>query len=391
MKKLLFLLLMLCAVFLFAKTEIPVMQKVAVHKAKVTKSNNKSQPNRQPANNTAEGQQEPISPLDEPFNPKHVYSGTNISKNVIPIQMVNPNKGEAICSAFRFHKNWILTAAHCMEVAVEKTNNQRIYSSVEKQDNGLIVVVFAPADKDHPANANVYFYKQGYTSDEHTSYGKSPYGHSDDIALVRLDTTDTSIPKAQANMTRAVREAKQAQAQLEQLLPEDSPLLDNTKQANRLLQKEQKRLSTKQKVRKDFLNQPLDDYHFFVLNPVQTPELNGRSAITVRFKEKGEHSLERNFPDSFVWKYKGLRHGANHNVGWTFNDISVHESGSPLIINGFVISNASGPTGKDTRETPLYTERFHQFLVESMGTEYPKGICVQPVSAEPLPIYEPKK
>ena len=385
MKKLLPLLLISCAVLSFAKTEIPVMQKVSVRQPKTTKVGSKSQQNNQNSN-SSEGQQEPLSPLDEPFVPKHVYPGTSISKNVIPINMVYPGKGESICSAFRFHRNWILTAAHCMEDVVDKTNNQRLYSSVEKQDNGLVVVVFAPADTEHPANANVYFYTQGYSSNE-----KNPYGHSDDIALVRLDDTDTSIPKAKVNMTRAVKEAQQAQAQLELLLPEDSSLLNNAKQTSKLLQKEQKRLSMKQKVRKDFLNQTLDDYHFFVLNPVQTKELNGRSALTVRFKEKGEYSLERNFPDSFVWKYKGLRHGANHNVGWTFNDSSVHESGSPLIINGFVVSNASGPNGHNTRETPLYTEQFHQFLVKSMGTEYPKGICVQPVSEEPLPTYEPKK
>ena len=74
-----------------------------------------------------------------------------------------------------------------------------------------------------------------------------------------------------------------------------------------------------------------------------------------------------------------------------FNQEDVATSGSPVIINGFVVSNTSGPNGNNTRETPLYTEQFHQFLVTSMGAEYPKGLCVQPVSEEPLPAYNPKK
>ncbi|MBO4675278.1 MAG: trypsin-like serine protease [Elusimicrobiaceae bacterium] len=375
MKKLLFLLLVSCTVLLFAKTEIPVMQKA--------KQKEQIQDTGAATGNNGAGKQSGSSALDEPFFARHVYPGTNISKNVIPISF---GANDHICSAFRFRRNWILTAAHCMENAVTVTTNQRIYSTIEKQDNGLMRAVFGQPDAQHPANANVYFYKQGYSSNSNNASG-----HSDDIALIRLDEADTSIATAQANMTRAAKEIQQTQAQIEQILPSGNPLLTQVKQTDEFFQKEQGRLDRKQKVRRDFLNQSLDDYHFFILDPVQAGELNNRSAVVVRFKEQKIGSSERKYPDAYVWKYKGQRNGADRILGWFFNQEDVATSGSPVIINGFVVSNTSGPNGKNTRETPLYTEQFHQFLVTSMGAEYPKGLCVQPVSEEPLPAYNPKK
>ena len=397
MKKILPLLLISCAIVLFAKTTIPVMKKVEPRNTKAPQTKGQTDKLAQA--------QKAISPLDEPFTPKYVYPGTNISKNVIPIRMIKMEStsrsnarnntmsqaGESLCSAFRFRRNWILTAAHCVEQAVNRTNNQRIYSNVDKQENGVMVVVVSLPDADHPANANVYFYQQGYTSNPNTAYGHGPRGHADDIALVRLDDVDASIPLAQANITRAADETAQAQAQMEQLLPKDSPVVANIEETNKFLQKAEKQLSAKQKIRKQFLDQPLDNYRFFILNPAQVGELNGRSATTVRFAVTEDRpGATLKLPDSFVWKYKGLRNGANHNVGWTFNEITIHESGSPLIINGFIVSNASGPVGEDTRETPLYAEQFQKFLVNSMGAEYPKGLCVQPISPDPLPTYQPK-
>ena len=375
MKKLLFLLLVSCTVLLFAKTEIPVMQRA--------KQREQIQDTGTTAGNNGAGNQSGASVLDDPFSARYVYPGTNISKNVIPISF---GANDHICSAFRFQRNWILTAAHCMENAVTSTTNQRIYSTVDKQDNGLMRVVFGQPDADHPANANVYFYKQGYSSNTNSSSG-----HSDDIAIIRLEEADTSIEKAQANMTHAVQEMQQAQAQIGQLLPAGNPLLAQVEQTDALFQKEQERLNMKHKVRRDFLNQKLDDYHFFILDPAQTGELKNRSAVVVRFKEQRVGSSDRKYPDSYVWKYKGQRHGADRILGWFFNQENVATSGSPVIINGFVVSNTSGPNGKNTRETPLYTEQFHQFLVAAMGAEYPKGLCVQPVSEEMLPASNPKQ
>lgn len=370
-----------------------------------------------------------VNPLDKPFRPKYTYQRTNIPLNVIPISMYDGRGSFAICSAFRINKHWLLTAAHCV-VDFLGAKNQRISSAVrsiklfDKAINGKVVqeafeVSLAPATKDAPANANLYFYQQGYFTKG------NKFAAADDIALIRLDEKDPSL----ANARQALLQAKEEFQSLEGMLPDADILAP--------LRKEEKRINSAETARKKFFAQTLNDYSFFVTPPEGVFHYENHTGVAYFFApiasssqnngstwndpSKGNNNAKQNnssmqdfafgqnsgenngsketgnrvFPKKYTCPFLKQPDKGSHELMWNCN-VPKGISGSPVIINGFVVSDMSeGKTSSDGKEsqmfTPLYAPKFQQFLQRTMGKEYPKGLCVSPTFAEPVPVREPKK
>lgn len=342
------------------------------------------------------------NPLDKPFHPKHTYPGTNIPTNVVPIAM-NSNNKHSICSAFRINKHWLSTAAHCLEDF--GTKNQRVYAAIRKVDlvkkgkksGKVLEVVLSVPTKDSPANADIYFYRQGYTTQSGQPWIK--YSFAEDIALIYLEEKDSSLVKVSSSLSQLETTVDSLQA----VLSEGYELPQTMVRQARAKEK------TATKARKEFFGLALNDYHFFTTPPEGTFYYQGHTGHGYFFgpaeqnkpkerKEPGGETVEnsslmkevRQFPEVHSYRFQDKNGRGSHELVWVGGDVP-GISGSPIIINGFVVSNASGGRGGGKTTTPLYAPQFHQFLQQTMGKEYPKGLCLTPNFPGPLPKWEPKK
>ena len=361
MKKVLPVVLLFCAVALFAKTQIPTLSKVTSKPNKITRG---------PVGLAAAQAQDWVLPLDEPFTPEQVYSSGAISKNIVPINVLRANEPPHSCTAWRFRRNWRLTAARCVKGLARKTGKQRIYSNLEVQEKDMAVVNFSPATAKYPSNAEMFFYHEGTNN---------PRFPADDIVLIRLDGDDPALAEAQAGM-------EQAEAQIQQIQISDGPAAQFIQQAGETVQAGKRQLSAQEKLREDFLSQPLDAYRFLILADDQTGTLADRTATAVRFKRGSGRISSRKLPETTAWKYRNAPQRGVQTLAWSADDgLGVYETGSPLVINGIVVSSVTNPDNKRVKRTPLFTEHFRDFLNQVMGEEFSEELCVYPVPPEPAP------
>lgn len=292
------------------------------------------------------------SPLDIPFTPKYTFKG--VSRNIIPIGtkvyiQKNQNWKYSACSALRFHKYWIVTAAHCLDDVAN--TDQWVTASIKEHEKGLYEVIVSKTSEGSLPNAKIFFIKQGYTEQDFLS------SHVDDIALIRLEKNDVNLDIVEKNLQQAIQEGMGSM--------------------HLIIQQHLRNVQLAKKLRRAFLEQPLDKYRFYITD--STKSFVNRTASVFRFP--GNEKQERFSPEKNQFKFLGQREGDNNHptspymLFWQSDAPSL--SGSPIIINGLSVSNASGPFGEGERVSPMYTERFHSFLKKSMGAEYTSGLCIR--------------
>jgi len=358
MKKLvLFMILSLCSVAWAAKVAVPTLR--PVQKAKAPGA--VSAIGQVGGSSGAGAESLPIHPLDEPFTPKYTFKG--VSRNIIPIGTYvyipkNDNYKYSGCSALRFHKYWIVTAAHCLDDI--GNTDRRVSVSIAEHEKGLFQVILSPVEKGEPSNAEIYFIKQGYRQDSYQS------SYINDIALIRLDKKDAVLDYIEKDL--------------------------KSQKNNKLILSDQKetlaKLRKMKKIRQDFIDQPLDDYRFYITD--STYGLVGRTATVFRFP--GQEGSQRRFsPTKHEAKFMGQYKGETAHPNMLFWNINTNKelSGSPVIINGFSVSNTSGPA-EGGRATPMYTDRFQSFLKKSMGSDYTLGLCVKAETGDPIAVPDRK-
>ena len=327
------------------------------------------------------------NPLDELYRPTYAYVGTNIPINVVPISIFPAGKkgGASFCTAFRITKYWMITAAHCLEPL--GTQDHRVHVDIEEiiltESSGSSVmhkakgfeVAFSPVEKDNPPNASLYFYRQGYSTD-----GSSPrfgYSFAEDIALIRLDEKDPSYTRARS-MLRQTKET----------LGEDTLAAMSAVYGGDILGNAERQITVAETARKKFFGQKLNEYTFFVTPPEGTFHYDGHTGYGYFFGT-GSSRKERGFPKPYAYRFQGLKDRGSHELQWS-SDGPKGISGSPIIMNRFVVSNTSG-ADKGYMQTPLYSVPFEAFLRRAMGKEYPQKLCLSPILEGSVPVREPNK
>ncbi len=314
-----------------------------------------------------------------PFAIKHSYPGGGISTNVVALQMAPLREDGSVedhpmpCTGFRFHERWIITAAHCLWYFGTNTN-PRVTASVKQLSNGVWQVAMTNAKTDTPTNATIYFYRKGFRED-------SPSVHADDIAIIGLDKEDKAISMLNQQLKQLEASSMQAQQAMAAAALNKAPAFKQSQAIVATQDKAKKEMNRTIHDKKRFLQQPLDDYHFMTFSPESARiELAGKTANGYWFKhdlDQNKVIINRQLPKIYHFWYQEIVPTEAFIVRWGFEDEPGGMSGTPLIINGYVVGVGSGE-GKN----PLLTDEFTAFLKRYMGADYKQGLCVRSVANE---------
>ncbi|MBR3631836.1 MAG: trypsin-like serine protease [Elusimicrobiaceae bacterium] len=351
---------------LAAKTAVPTLQRV---NTKAPMSVGAAVAGAQAAAAT----EQPASPLDEPFSVKHAYPGTNVATDLVALEIRSLNHGKGVCTGTRFHKRWIITAAHCFDKRFDTKINPRIVFGAKQLANGVWQVSISEPQPGAPTNGTLYFYRNGYSQFD-------AYAHADDIAIIGVDKED----KVMALINKNLKELDVATAQMQNvsamMAKNKAPSLAQAEQATSVQAAARKKLANTINDQKRFLQLPLNAYHFMTFSPESARlELAGRKANGYWFEpvvnEATEEVLNRKLPVKYPFIYQGVP--KNQSVVQWQGEEPGGMSGTPFIINGYIVTVGSGE-GKN----PLLTDEFTAFLKRSMGADYKQGLCVRSVANE---------
>ncbi|MDR1123839.1 MAG: trypsin-like serine protease [Elusimicrobiota bacterium] len=296
------------------------------------------------------------------------------NSSIIMSAEVIPN----ICTSFRIHKNWLLTAAHC--VYKFPGANADVHVRVHEK----LVAPKIPGEKDfrifvgkvdamYPANAKVFLYKQNYNPD------RSASGHSEDLALIYIPDNDKKLSFSKFISLSGVNESslKQMPASAVNLLK-----VAHSKAVN--------------DDRSQFLRHPVNnDFHFLTLSedrvidelsPVQNPKKYPYTLY--KFIDEENTPVSGDKVSAFTMFCNGTKR--NTNMLYFYPD-PYGGSGSPVFYGNIIVSVASGPDGLMTG--PMLTDNFNNFLKSKMGGDYRQGMCIkaaqQEADANAIPIVVP--
>lgn len=159
----------------------------------------------------------------------------------------------------------------------------------------------------------------------------------------------------------------------------DTPISNKMKQDYSNLIAMRKQMTRIIKDKKQFLQQPLDDYHFMTFSPESARiELNGKKAYGYWFEPVVENQIviNRKLPVKYPFTFQGITSNDDHTVHWIGQEPG-GMSGTPLIIKGYVVGLGSGEGA-----TGLLTDDFTNFLKRYMGNDYVKGLCARSLANE---------
>lgn len=355
MKKLLSLLLVFCAVLLFAKTQIPVMQKVSVRKGETTEQT----------------QQQEYQPLLATVSNSQAAKNDILANTyqlfVVTKHMPDGSVERGIATAFRLHKNWFLTCAHGPFQQMNTKNKPVLALGVSVKERSdapgnsapfLLVVDMTVTGKD--ANGKVFLFNPTLKLD------RTNTGRGEDLALIYVPSADPSKP--------AFEKANQQFQQIEEQL---GPLKNTI--TGEMLAGAKSNLSSAQKKEsslwKRFINHPIKPFHLFILSE-QTliPELGFPGVTPYSFPLTAYYIHEANSGVvTFSFVPQGTHKGTNAIFYERVTDLIPGTSGSPMTYGNYVVSVDSARNC-----SPMLTDKFYNWLKKTMGKDYVKGMCVTP-------------
>lgn len=313
------------------------------------------------------------SPLGESFPIKHAYPGTNVATDLVALD-IHSSQGKGICTGTRFHKYWIVTAAHCFDQLFDSNTNPRIVFGVKQLANGIWQVGVTEPKTGMPTNGTLYFYRKGYISKPANSYG-----HAEDIALIGIDKEDKAMSLMEENIKQLDAASARMQNVSAMMAKNKAPASAHAEQAASAQASARAKMASVINDKKRFLQLPLNGYHFMTFSPESARiELAGREASGFWFEPviKNEAVVDRKRPAEYTFTYQGINESDNHTVRWQGKEPG-GMSGTPFIINGYVVGFGSGE-----KTTALLTDDFTAFLKRHMGADYKQGLCVRSVANE---------
>ncbi len=353
MKKLLPLLLIGCAVLSFAKTKIPVMQKASVHKGTTTEQT--QQQEYQPLLGTVSNSQAD----------KNDILANTYQLRVITKYMPDGSVEMGTATAFRLHKNWFLTCAHGPFQQMN-TKNKPVLTlgvSVKERANApghsapfSLVVDMTVTGKD--ANGKVFLFNPTL------KLNSTNTGRGEDLALIYVPSADPSKPTFE-KVNQQFQQIETQLGSLKDTIPGE--MLDGAK--SKLLSAQKKESS----LWKRFINHPIKPFHLFILSE-QTliPELGFPGVTPYSFPLTAYYIHEANRGVvTFNFVPQGTHKGTNAIFYERVTDLIPGTSGSPMTYGNYVVSVDSARNC-----SPMLTDKFYNWLKETMGKDYVKGMCV---------------
>ncbi len=282
----------------------------------------------------------------------------------------SPSYGGA--TAFRIHKNWFLTCAHGPFLEMNPSRRPVLPVGVAVQENknplgsapfSLLVDMTATGEA---ANGRVYLFNPALR------LTSSNTGRGEDLALVYVPDQDPSAP---------LRTASRELANLSEDLP-DSPMADILAQMTQHLNTQQSQSAS---VWKRFLNHPIKPFHLLILSEKNLIDQLGAAEVTPYLFPLTAyfiHGVNQNGSKIGLVKFQFVPVGTHPGTDAIFykrvTNLIPGTSGSPMTYGNYVVSVDSA-----TNCSPMLTARFHQWLKQSMGSDYSPSLCV--VAPEPPP------
>ena len=269
-------------------------------------------------------------------------------------------------TAFRLHKNWFLTCAHG---PFQQKNPRNL--SVLNVGIGVIGRPDAPGNSApftltvdmnpvQPANGKVFLLNPSL------KLNSTNTGRGEDLALIYVPSADPSQPTFE-----------EANQQFQQIETQLGPLKDTI--PGEMLVGVKSNLSSAQKKEsslwKRFINHPIKPFHLFILSeqtliselglPGVTPYSFPLTAYYIHEANKGVVT--------FNFVPQGTHKGTNAIFYERVTDLIPGTSGSPMTYGNYVVSIDSARNC-----SPMFTDKFYNWLKETMGKDYVKGMCVTP-------------
>ena len=353
MKKLLSLLLVFCAVLLFAKTQIPVMQKASVRNGATTEQT----------------QQQEYQPLLATVSNSQAAQN-DILANTYQLRVVTKHMPDGsvemgTATAFRLHKNWFLTCAHGPFQRMNSHNKPVLTLGVSVKERSdapghsapfsLVVDMTVTGEN---ANGKVFLFNPTLKLDSTNT------GRGEDLALIYVPSADPSKPVFE----KANQKFQQIEAQL-------GPLKDTI--PGEMLAKTKNNLSSAQKKEsslwKRFINHSIKPFHLFILSEQTVIGELGYPGVTpYSFPLTAYYIHEANRGVvTFNFVPQGTHKGTNAIFYERVTDLIPGTSGSPMTYGNYVVSIDSARNC-----SPMLTDKFYDWLKKTMGKDYVKGMCV---------------
>ncbi len=369
MKKLLSLLLVFCAVLLFAKTQIPVMQKVSVKKETTTEQ-------------TQQEYQPLLATVSNSQTAKNDILANTYQLLVVTKHMPDGSVEMGGATAFRLHKNWFLTCAHGPFQQMNSHNKPVLTLGVSVKERSdapghsapfsLVVDMTVTGEN---ANGKVFLFNPTLKLDSTNT------GRGEDLALIYVPSADPSKPVFE----KANQQFQQIEAQL-------GPLKDTI--PGEMLAKTKNNLSSAQKKEsslwKRFINHSIKPFHLFILSEQTVIDELGYPGVTpYSFPLTAYYIHEANRGVvTFNFVPQGTHKGTNAIFYERVTDLIPGTSGSPMTYGNYVVSIDSARNC-----SPMLTDKFYNWLKKTMGKDYVKGMCVTtnpyPGNAIITPVHSP--
>lgn len=291
--------------------------------------------------------------------------------------------GGGYLTAFRLHKNWFLSCGHGLFQMMNKGRNKpflnvKIYVKQRPDAPGSsapfsLVVDKEPSDAAH-ANGKVFFLNPTLQLDG------SNNGRGEDLVLIYISDKDPS-KKSFKQAKQTIQQTEEQLGPIKNLLPKEilSSLTNDLASAETQASSEWK----------NFLHYPIKPFHLFILseqtliNELGYPGVTPYSfPLTAYYIHESNRGVVK-----FNFVAQGTHKGTNAIFYKRVTDLIPGTSGSPMTYGNYVVSVDSARNC-----SPMFTDKFYNWLRNTMGKDYVQGMCVKPElppNAVAVPVVAP--
>ncbi|MCR5504740.1 MAG: hypothetical protein K6E94_04150 [Elusimicrobiaceae bacterium] len=277
-------------------------------------------------------------------------------------------------TAFRIHKNWFLTCAH-----------GPFMDRPEFQGKDGIPIHVTAREYDAPGSAAPFALEIDLTKTDGTGNGiyykfkknlmldGSNNNRGDDLALIYVSDADPSKQgfKKTKNEIKKMKEQLNA---MKGMFPEHVYA-----QMEKEIAKAEKKSSS---VWQRFLNNPIKPFHLFILSEetvINELGYPGKTKYSFPLTAYHIHPVSENGSGFMKFNFVPIgTHKGTHAIFYKrVNNLAPGTSGAPMFYGNYVVSVDSA-----TNCSPMLTDKFYKWLKNLMGSDYKKGMCVEPKPAE---------